>query len=207
MREPLNALWERSVRVAAMAMCRAQLDANQPDNALLAGLMHGMGRCNHHPFGRSPACSPMPRPTSRSSASGTRPSRSWFWKAGTCSGPGRGGGKFEHVDREPGASPDLTDVLARRLPARLFSDGSGGPGGAACRDQRQPPPGPVGGVRAEGAAGVLSRNWPAARRARRLSADGQRRSVGVAAPESAVVLNCFTNTGRHGVCIEDSDGN
>ncbi|MGC4028512.1 MAG: HDOD domain-containing protein [Steroidobacteraceae bacterium] len=45
LRKPLNELWERSVKVAAMAyvVARSWSKVN-PDTALLAGLMHGMGR-------------------------------------------------------------------------------------------------------------------------------------------------------------------
>lgn len=44
-RKPLNELWERSVRVAAMAFVAARSWTRvNADRALLAGLMHGMGR-------------------------------------------------------------------------------------------------------------------------------------------------------------------
>lgn len=45
LRKPLNELWERSVKVAAMGyvVARSWSSVN-PDTALLAGLMHGMGR-------------------------------------------------------------------------------------------------------------------------------------------------------------------
>jgi HD-like signal output (HDOD) protein len=45
LRKPLNELWERGVKVAAMAFVVAKsLTKVNPDSALLAGLMHGMGR-------------------------------------------------------------------------------------------------------------------------------------------------------------------
>lgn len=45
LRKPLNELWERSVKVAAMAFVVARSWSRvNPDTALLAGLMHGMGR-------------------------------------------------------------------------------------------------------------------------------------------------------------------
>ena len=45
MRKPLNELWERSVKVAAMSFVVARSWSKvNPDSALLAGLMHGMGR-------------------------------------------------------------------------------------------------------------------------------------------------------------------
>src|SRR5690606_21030263 len=44
-REPLNALWERSVEVAGLAYVAARSWTRlSPDHALLAGLMHAMGR-------------------------------------------------------------------------------------------------------------------------------------------------------------------
>ncbi len=44
-RKPLNELWERSVKVAAMAFVVARRWTKvNPDKAMLAGLMHGMGR-------------------------------------------------------------------------------------------------------------------------------------------------------------------
>lgn len=44
-REPLNQIWERSVRVAAMAFVAARRWTRvNADQALLAGLMHGVGR-------------------------------------------------------------------------------------------------------------------------------------------------------------------
>jgi HD-like signal output (HDOD) protein len=45
LRKPLNELWERSVKVAAMSFVVARSWSKvNPDTALLAGLMHGMGR-------------------------------------------------------------------------------------------------------------------------------------------------------------------
>lgn len=45
LRKPLNELWERSVKVAAMSFVVARSWSKvNPDSALLAGLMHGMGR-------------------------------------------------------------------------------------------------------------------------------------------------------------------
>ena len=45
LRKPLNDLWERSVKVAAMSFVVARSWSKvNPDSALLAGLMHGMGR-------------------------------------------------------------------------------------------------------------------------------------------------------------------
>lgn len=45
LRKPLSELWERSVKVAAMSFVVARSWSRvNPDTALLAGLMHGMGR-------------------------------------------------------------------------------------------------------------------------------------------------------------------
>jgi HD-like signal output (HDOD) protein len=45
LRVPMTALWERSVLVASLSYVIAKrLTANNPDTAMLAGLMHGMGK-------------------------------------------------------------------------------------------------------------------------------------------------------------------
>lgn len=75
LRKPLNELWERSVKVAAMSYVVARSWSRiNPDTALLAGLMHGMGRVYILTRTITPGCSPTWPATSRSCRTGTRPS-------------------------------------------------------------------------------------------------------------------------------------
>ncbi len=115
MRAPLNALWERSVNVAAMAHVAARSWTRiSPDLALLAGLMHAMGRlyiltrsANHPGLFVDVAAyheivSQWHAPVSRAVL------ESWDLSAEVVEAVE----KFENPDRDPGATPDLTDVLA-----------------------------------------------------------------------------------------------
>lgn len=115
MREPLNALWERSVRVAAMAYVAARSWTRiSPDNALLAGLMHGMGRLYiltrsvGHPGLFADAAAYQQIVSQWHAPIAKLVLESWDMSPDLVEAVE----KFEHVDREPGASPDLTDVLA-----------------------------------------------------------------------------------------------
>ncbi len=94
-RQPLNELWEHSVKMAAMAFVAARRWTRvSPDQALLAGLMHGVGkvyilarsaehpdavrRCRALPADRGPTgMPPSPRRCWRAGISPRTSSRRW----------------------------------------------------------------------------------------------------------------------------------
>ena len=115
MRVPLNALWERSVRVAAMAYVAARAWTRiSPDHALLAGLMHAMGqlyiltRSAGHPGLFADAAAYQQIVSKWQAPIARLVLESWEMSPDVVDAVE----KFEHPDREPGASPDLTDVLS-----------------------------------------------------------------------------------------------
>lgn len=114
-REPLNALWERSVKVAAMAYVAARSWTRiSPDHALLAGLMHAMGRlyimtrAANHPGLFADAAAYQQIVSQWHAPIARMVLESWDMSPEVVDAVE----KFENPDREPGASPDLTDVLA-----------------------------------------------------------------------------------------------
>lgn len=115
LREPLNHLWERSVNVAAMAYVAARAWTKiSPDHALLAGLMHTMGRVYiltrsvNHPGLFADAGSYQQISDGWHAQIAKLVLESWDIAPDVV----RAVEKFENPDREEGASPDLTDVLA-----------------------------------------------------------------------------------------------
>lgn len=113
-RKPLNELWERSVKVAAMAhvVARRWTKVNA-DKALLAGLMHGMGRVYiltravKHPslFSDAETYQQIVRDWNTSIAKAVLES----WEIAPEIIQAVEG--YEELDREVAGSPDLTDVL------------------------------------------------------------------------------------------------
>lgn len=115
MREPLNALWERSVKVAAMAYVAARSWTRMsPDHALLAGLMHAMGRLYiltrsaGHPGLFADAAAYQQIVDKWHSPIARLVLESWEMSPDVVDAVE----KFENPEREPGAAADLTDVLA-----------------------------------------------------------------------------------------------
>jgi len=123
-REPLNALWERSVKVAAMAFVAARSWTRlSPDHALLAGLMHAVGRLYiitrsaNHP-GLFADVAAYQQIVSRWQAPIARlVLESWEMAPDVVEAVE----KYEHPDREPDAAPDLTDVLSVAYVLASFS--------------------------------------------------------------------------------------
>jgi HD-like signal output (HDOD) protein len=114
-RQPLNALWERSVKVAAMSHVAARRWTRiSPDHALLAGLMHAMGRlyimtrAANHPGLFADAAAYQQIVNQWQAPIARLVLESWEMAPDVVDAVE----KFENPDREPGASPDLTDVLA-----------------------------------------------------------------------------------------------
>lgn len=113
-RKPLNDLWERSVKVAAMAfvVSRSWSKVNA-DQALLAGLMHGMGRVYiltravKHPdlFGNTTAYQQIVRDWHVSIAKAVL--ESWEISPQIIDAVEH----YEDLGRTGSGSPDLTDVL------------------------------------------------------------------------------------------------
>lgn len=114
-REPLNALWERSVKVAAMAYVAARSWTRlSPDHALLAGLMHAMGRLYimtravDHPGLFADAAAYQQIVSKWQAPIARMVLESWDLSSDVVEAVE----KFEQPEREPGAAADLTDVLA-----------------------------------------------------------------------------------------------
>ena len=114
-REPLSELWERSVKVAAMAHVAARRWSSvSPDKALLAGLMHGIGHA--YILVRSvnyPALFSDPAAYERVAGEWHAPVAkavldSWEMAPEIVAAVEQ----FEQFDRETGDEADLTDVLA-----------------------------------------------------------------------------------------------
>jgi HD-like signal output (HDOD) protein len=113
-RKPLNELWERSVKVAAMAfvVSRRWTKVNA-DQALLTGLMHGMGRVYiltravNHPalFADAAAYQQIVRDWNTSIAKAVL--ESWEIAPEIVDAVEH----FEDIERTGGGVPDLTDVL------------------------------------------------------------------------------------------------
>lgn len=113
-RKPLNELWERSVKVAAMAfvVARSWTKVNA-DQALLAGLMHGMGRVYiltravQHPdlFADASAYQQIVRDWHASISKAVL--ESWEIAPDIVEAVEQ----YEQLDRPGGGAPDLTDVL------------------------------------------------------------------------------------------------
>jgi HD-like signal output (HDOD) protein len=113
-REPLNRLWERSVQVAAMAFVAARRWTRvDPDQALLAGLMHGVGRvyimarATDHPglFADPAAYHSILRDWHAPIAKAVL--ESWEIAPDIVEAVGQ----FEQLERDSEDPPDLTDVL------------------------------------------------------------------------------------------------
>ncbi|MEO7773673.1 MAG: HDOD domain-containing protein [Steroidobacteraceae bacterium] len=115
LRAPLNSLWERSVLVAAMSFVVARRATQvNPDTALLAGLLHGVGklyiltRAAKHPklFADQPTYSQIVRDWHASIAKAVLEN----WEISEdVSGAVE---EFENLDRDHKGVCDLTDVLA-----------------------------------------------------------------------------------------------
>jgi HD-like signal output (HDOD) protein len=114
-RKPLNDLWERSVRVAAMAFVAARSWTRvNADRALLAGLMHGMGRVYiltravKHPelFGDAAGYQQIVRDWHTAIAKAVL--ESWEIAPDIVEAVEQ----YEQVDRPGAEAPDLTDVLS-----------------------------------------------------------------------------------------------
>lgn len=113
-RKPLNELWERSVKVAAMAFVVARRWTKvNADQAMLAGLMHGMGRVYiltravKHPalFADATAYQQIVRDWNTQIAKAVL--ESWEIAPDIVEAVGQ----YEDVGREGTGAPDLTDVL------------------------------------------------------------------------------------------------
>jgi HD-like signal output (HDOD) protein len=114
-RAPLNALWERSVKVAALAHVAARRWTRlSPDHALLAGLMHAVGRLYiltrsaSHPGLFSDAAAYQQIVSRWQSPIAKLVLESWEMSPDVVEAVE----KYEHPDREPDVAPDLTDVLS-----------------------------------------------------------------------------------------------
>lgn len=113
-RKPLNELWERSVKVAAMAyvVARSWTKVNA-DQAMLAGLMHGMGRVYiltravKHPslFADATSYQQIVRDWHTSIAKAVL--ENWEIAPDIVEAVEQ----YEQLDREGSGAPDLTDVL------------------------------------------------------------------------------------------------
>ena len=113
-RKPLNELWERSVKVAAMAFVVARRWTKvNADQALLAGLMHGMGRVYILTRAvKHPALFADARPISRSCATGTRRLPRPCWRAGRSPRKSSMQSRTTRTSSATGSGDaDLTDVL------------------------------------------------------------------------------------------------
>jgi HD-like signal output (HDOD) protein len=128
-RTPLNALWERSVKVAAMAFVAARSWTRlNADHALLAGLMHAVGRLYiitrsiDHP-GLFADIAAYQQIVSRWEAPIARlVLESWEMSPDVIEAVE----KYQNPERESGATPDLADVLeVSYLLASLGSDPEG----------------------------------------------------------------------------------
>lgn len=115
LRKPLNELWERSVKVAAMCFVVARSWSKvNPDSALLAGLLHGMGRVYiltravKHPglFADTAAYQQIVRDWHPSIAKAVL--ESWEISPQIIEAIEN----YTDLDRRNGGDPDLTDVLA-----------------------------------------------------------------------------------------------
>ncbi len=113
-RKPLNELWERSVKVAAMAFVVARRWTKvNADQALLTGLMHGMGRVYiltravNHPalFSDAAAYQQIVRDWNTSIAKAVL--ESWEIAPEIVDAVEH----YEDIERTGGGVPDLTDVL------------------------------------------------------------------------------------------------
>lgn len=114
LRDPLNQLWERSVNVAALAYVAARAWTRvSPDRALLAGLMHAMGRVYiltrsvNHPGLFADAAAYQQIVNQWHAPVAKMVLESWDISPDVVEAVEN----FEQQDREPG-TPDLTDVLA-----------------------------------------------------------------------------------------------
>ncbi len=113
-RKPLSELWQRSVKVAAMSLVTARCWTTiSPDRALLAGLMHGIGRIYiltraiNHPglFADAESYARVVRDWHASIAKAVL--ESWDISPDIVEAVEH----YEKVDRRGVGSPDLTDVL------------------------------------------------------------------------------------------------
>jgi HD-like signal output (HDOD) protein len=113
-RKPLNELWERSVKVAAMAFVVARRWTKvNADQAMLAGLMHGMGRVYiltravKHPalFADATAYQQIVRDWNAQIAKAVL--ESWEISPEIIEAVGQ----YEDIGRDGSGAPDLTDVL------------------------------------------------------------------------------------------------
>jgi HD-like signal output (HDOD) protein len=113
-RKPLNELWERSVKVAAMAYVVARRWTKiNADKALLAGLMHGMGRVYiltravKHPslFSDAESYQQIVRDWNTSIAKAVL--ESWEISPDIVEAVEQ----YENIERETAGGADLTDVL------------------------------------------------------------------------------------------------
>jgi HD-like signal output (HDOD) protein len=114
LRAPMTALWERSVLVAALSYVLAKRQtANNPDTAMLAGLMHGMGklyiltRAARHPalFADPPTYNQIVRDWHSSIAKAIL--ENWDISEEIVAAVEG----YEDLDRDHKGPPDLTDVL------------------------------------------------------------------------------------------------
>jgi len=113
-RQPLNELWEYSVKMAAMAYVAARRWTTvSPDKALMAGLMHGVGkvyimaRSAEHPdlFADTERCQQIV--TDWNTAIAKAVLESWDISADVVEAVGA----YQELDRRGEHEPDLTDVL------------------------------------------------------------------------------------------------
>jgi HD-like signal output (HDOD) protein len=114
LRAPMTALWERSVLVASLSYVVAKrLTANNPDTAMLAGLMHGMGklyiltRAVKHPalFADPPTYNQIVRDWHSSIAKAIL--ENWDINEDIVAAVE----SYEDLERDHKGPPDLTDVL------------------------------------------------------------------------------------------------
>ncbi len=113
-RQPLNELWEHSVKMAAMAFVAARRWARvSPDQALLAGLMHGVGkvyilaRSAEHPKLFADPASYQRIVDDWNAAIAKAVLESWDISTDIIDAVGA----YEQLDRRGEHDPDLTDVL------------------------------------------------------------------------------------------------
>jgi HD-like signal output (HDOD) protein len=113
-RKPLNELWEHSIKMAAMAYVAARRWARvSPDQALLAGLMHGVGkvyilaRSAEHPTLFADPARYQQVVDDWHAAIAKAVLESWDIAPDIIDAVGA----YEHLDRRGDHDPDLTDVL------------------------------------------------------------------------------------------------
>jgi HD-like signal output (HDOD) protein len=111
--KPLNVLWEQSITVASVCQVLARRTAVSPDEAFLAGLMHGIGRLYVMVRAVGKANSVFADPAFLEVLEGWHPAigkavlKNWGFADAMCEALG----DQMDYDRDSRTEPDLTDVL------------------------------------------------------------------------------------------------